>query len=486
MSSRDDNGEIYGANTDGSGLINLTTLGGTMTRSGRLRLRELPRNHATSGRREMPVMDHSRKGERYRALGGTMFVILVVVGTLASCTDTGGAGHVPEADTGAAHAPEGDAFYLPPQPLPEAKPGTIIWSTPIDALPGAQAWKILYHSRAVDGSDIAVSGVVVAPTGPAPSGGRVVLTWAHGTTGLADACAPSKQPDIASRTSDGGTGSPEALIPSLQAFLDAGYVVAATDYEGLGTPGLHPYLVGESAGRSVLDAARATRGLEAAAAGPKVLVFGHSQGGHAALFAGELAASYAPELRVLGVATAAPVPNMERALSDIGSLSDANGVVTMAIEGFHAAYPQFDPAAVLNPYALAHASSVNQNPPDALGVGLDGACWDYVAKAESSHKPVLAHNPVDIPAMRKILRENSAGNRPAGAPLLVLRAGRDELILRSWLDAFVKKACAAGDTVDYRSYANADHTGVLAASANDVVAWFADLVSGAAATSTCS
>ena len=97
----------------------------------------------------------------------------------------------------AGHVPKGDAFYVPPQPLAKAKPGTIIRSTPIDAPPGARAWKILYHSRAVDGRDIAVSGVVVAPTGAAPKRGRVVVTWAHGTTGLADLCAPSKGVDIA-------------------------------------------------------------------------------------------------------------------------------------------------------------------------------------------------------------------------------------------------------------------------------------------------
>jgi alpha-beta hydrolase superfamily lysophospholipase len=413
---------------------------------------------------------------KLKSVAGRVALAVVVVGMLAACGNTGGA----------RPAPEGDAFYVPPQPLAEAKPGTIIWSTPIDALPGAQAWKILYHSRAVDGRDIAVSGVVIAPTGPAPSEGRVVLTWAHGTTGLADACAPSKQPNLASQASGGGIGAPQELIPSLQAFLDAGYVVAATDYEGLGTPGLHPYFVGESAGRNVLDAARAARGLEAAAAGPKVLIFGHSQGGHAALFAGELAASYAPELRVLGVATAAPGTDLVQGLSDIGAISDANGVVTMIIEGFHAAYPQFDPAAVLTPYALARASSVDQNPPDALRIGLDNACWDYVANAENSSSPVLAHNPVDIPAMRKLLRENSTGNRPAGAPVLLLRGGADEVISQSWLDAFMQKACAAGDSVDYRAYAGADHNGVLDESANDVVAWFVDRVSGAAATSSCS
>ena len=94
----------------------------------------------------------------------------------------------------------------------------------------------------------------------------MVVTWAAGRAGLADLCAPSKQPDIASGTSGAGIGYPRALIPMLQTFLDAGYVVAATDYEGLGTPGLHPLLVGESEGRGVLDAARAARGVKPAAA----------------------------------------------------------------------------------------------------------------------------------------------------------------------------------------------------------------------------
>ena len=118
-----------------------------------------------------------------------------------------------------------------------------------------------------------------------------MVTWAHGGAGMADICAPSKQSDIAS-----GHASTQALVAMarrrrgcVQTFLDAGYVIAATDYEGLGTPGLHPLLVGESEGRSVLDAARAARGLKPAAAASKALVFGQSQGGHAALFAGELA-----------------------------------------------------------------------------------------------------------------------------------------------------------------------------------------------------
>ena len=187
-----------------------------------------------------------------------------------------------------------------------------------------------------------------------------MVTWAHGGGGLADMCAPSKQPDIASGASGAGIGYPRSLIPMLQTFLDAGYVVAATDYEGLGTPGLHPTLVGESEGRGVLDAARAARGLKAAAAGSKALVFGLSEGGHSALFAGELAASYAPELHVLGVAAVAPATAIEQTLRLFGSFSALNELFVTIVAGFHAAYPQFDPAALLTPEALAQLSVVDQ------------------------------------------------------------------------------------------------------------------------------
>ena len=268
---------------------------------------------------------------------------------------------------------------------------------------------------AVNGRDIAVSGVVIAPDDKGPRGGRVVVTWAHGTAGLADLCAPSKQTDIASgAASTSGPAGFGAAMPYVQTFLDAGYVVAATDYEGLGTPGLHPFLVGESEGRGVLDAARAARGLKAANASNTALVFGHSQGGHAALFAGELAASYAPGLRVLGVVAAAPAPDVEHTLPLVASATFANGFVVSVVEGFHAAYPQFDPAAVLTPDALAQATIVDQK------------CLGDVATTFSSMPPVLAHRPLDIPALQAIVQANSYGNRPTGAPLLVVQGTADQ------------------------------------------------------------
>ncbi len=259
----------------------------------------------------------------------------------------------------------------------------------------------------------------------------------------------------------------------MQTFLDAGYVVAATDYEGLGTPGVHPLLVGESEGRSVLDAARAAHDLKAAEVGNNVLVLGHSQGGHAALFAGELAASYAPGLHVLGVVAEAPAADVEAYVSLLEKFTAGNPFIVEVVEGFHAAYPQFDPAAVLTPDALARASIVDQQ------------CGADINTSFSSAPLVLAHDPLQIPALATLLQTNSAGHRRSGVPLLVAQGTADEGAPQFLTDQFVKNVCAAGDTLDYRVYPGADHGGVIPAAANDVTAWFADRVNGAPPTSTC-
>jgi pimeloyl-ACP methyl ester carboxylesterase len=386
--------------------------------------------------------------------GGAGAVLVAVVATFAMLAPIGAAG---------AAVKQGDDFYTPPANMAKKAPGTLIRSTPIAAPSGAKAWKVLYHSRSVDGQDIAVSGVVVVPSGAAPKGGRPVVTWGHGTTGLADQCAPSKQTDAASQ------------VPFVEQLVDAGYAVAATDYEGLGTPGVHPYLVGESEGRSVLDAARAARALNAAGASDRVLIAGHSQGGQSALFAGELASSYAPELDVLGVAAAAPAADVEHILPLAAAIDGGAGYLAMGIQGFHAAYPDADPASVLAPDAEAKS--------EAATTQCAGEVMDAFRGVSGS--AVLAHDPLSIPSLQQLLHENSAGNRPAGAPLLVVQGTADTTIPQALTDAFDAKACAAGDTVDYRTYDGATHASVIAAAQDDVVAWMKDRVAGKPAPTTC-
>ncbi|HMC42186.1 MAG TPA: hypothetical protein VKI20_04180, partial [Acidimicrobiales bacterium] len=127
------------------------------------------------------------------------------------------------APAGVRAGPPGDAFYQPPSPLAPAKPGTVIWATPIGGSGDSVAFKVLYHSRSARDRDIAVSGLVFAPKGSPPPGGRPLLAYAHGTTGLDDRCAPSRS---------NGAGEAAEVAARL---VPRGFVVTATDYEGLGT-----------------------------------------------------------------------------------------------------------------------------------------------------------------------------------------------------------------------------------------------------------
>ena len=187
------------------------------------------------------------------------------------------------------------SFYNTPSSIPSNAPGTVLRFETMNApFPESQAWRVLYTSTGIDGEPIAVSGMVFAPTGPIPPGGRPVVSWAHPTTGIDDQCAPSRSP------------KPYDDVQGLADFLNLGWVVVATDYQGLGTDGMHPYLVGASEAQGTIDIVRAARNMDETGASSNYFVFGHSQGGQAALFAGQMASTYAPELQLLGVAAAAP------------------------------------------------------------------------------------------------------------------------------------------------------------------------------------
>ena len=188
------------------------------------------------------------------------------------------------------------------------------------------AFRVIYRSTDLRGEPVAVSGTIIFPEGAAPKGGRNIVAWAHYTTGVSQRCAPTLLPNL------GGT------IPGLDEMLASGYVVVATDYEGLGIPGVHAYLVGVSEAHAVLDSVRAAHNLTAAHASNRFAVWGHSQGGHAALFTRELAAAYAPELHLVGIAAAAPATDLvELFKTQKGSIA-GEGLTAMALLSWSRTY----------------------------------------------------------------------------------------------------------------------------------------------------
>ncbi len=327
-------------------------------------------------------------------------------------------------------APEGLDFYEPPESLAEAEPGDVLWATELDPVEGGRVWQVLYRSESLTGDPIAVSGWIAVPDGPAPDEGRPVLAWAHGTKGVADICAPTQ------------AQTPDDEIPYLEDFLARGFVVTASDYEGLGTPGLHPYTVGESEAHAVLDSARAAQRFVADGVGDDVILFGHSQGGHAVIFANEFAEDYAPELEVQGVASSG---SGVFAIEDdiIGFLIDSpfRGVLVIVAASHEAAYGSEEAplSRFLTDQGIEEAEAV-----------LETGCWDDVIDHFEPFEPeeiFVADAPLPTASGVDLTQENAAGSRVGSAPLLMVHGAQDEIIPPAGIAPWAESVCEIGQVV---------------------------------------
>ena len=362
-------------------------------------------------------------------------------------------------------APEGDAFYQPPDPVPGSANGDLIWARPFQPAPlGTAAWQVLYRSESVAGDPIAVSGVVVGPATPA-NADRPVLSWAHGTTGLGDQCAPSK--------SYGDDGIESFLATGVVAL---GFTLVATDYEGLGTPGVHPYLVGVSEGRGVLDIVRAAAQLDGAGvgAGSPVAIFGHSQGGHAALMAGELAATYSPELHVVGTVAAAPPGDMaliERGTNTAGEFL-TGGFGMMLDAGYAAAYPDLPADALVTDEGLAVL--------DAISDSCTSEAFELAADA-----PDVQRDGTENADWLAAFEANSPGNVAPSAPVLIIHGSADNVVPPILSETIETDYCALDVLVQRTVYDGADHTSVITQGLAEAQQWITDRLAGTAAPASC-
>jgi pimeloyl-ACP methyl ester carboxylesterase len=349
--------------------------------------------------------------------------------------------------------PAGDAFYQPPDPLPPGAPGAVIWTSPLPDTAMSHVVKVLYHSRSAADADVAVSGLVYIPLGTPPAGGWPVLAVAHGTTGLGDQCAPSRA---------AGGPAEAALI----GVIGTPFIVAITDYEGLGTPGVHPYLVGHSEGHSVLDSARAARAIAGAAASAKTMVFGHSQGGGAALWAAELAPTYAPDDDVIGAIAGAPAAE----LPSIGLLGTTPnfGFLFMAAAGFKAAFPDLDLSTVFTAKGVAAVDQAAQGCTEILAAVSGKNPGDYV-RADIGKAPGFADH----------LLAETPGTIPTTVPIFMYHGDADEIVPVAASLAVLQRMCAAGGfTVERKTYPGGTHVGVIPLALGDIKAWLTGRLAG--------
>jgi pimeloyl-ACP methyl ester carboxylesterase len=399
-----------------------------------------------------------------RSLAAASALCVAVLGSsvLAACgSSTGGTSRANS------QAPPGD-LYQPPNPLPHRPAGTLIWAekVPLPLNPPATVWRILYHSRSLSGRDIAVSGFAVVPTSAAPDGKRPVYAWAHGSAGQADRCALSH--DLRMN-----------LPPYGGQLVERGAALVATDYEGLGTPGEPTTYVGIAEGHAVLDSVRAAKELPGVGMLGPVVVAGHSQGGGAALWAAQLARSYAPHLDVRGVVALAPAAEFTTTVKELergkSPFVDYLGSVLWAIDGFRASYGARFDLASLTPAAragLAHVAKECEQETIARWRGRPA-------------RAIFARDPLSVPSVVKILDENSPGGTDPHVPILLAQGSRDEVISVSISAQLEARYCGLGATVTRRVY-DADRDGVLDAASRDVLAWIDARVHGRPAPSSCS
>jgi pimeloyl-ACP methyl ester carboxylesterase len=351
-----------------------------------------------------------------------------------------------------------DFTYRVPTPLPAGTPGDIIAMSdlgPDARAAGADRRVVVYHSTNVTGRDIAVSGVVFVPPGAAPRDGWPVVSWAHGTTGMADKCAPSERPNLYYNE----------YAQVVRTFVTAGYAVAATDYPGLGTPGVHSYLVGVDEGNSVVDIVTAAHHLVAELA-PTWFAVGHSQGGQAVLFASR-AATRAPALHLGGVIALAPASHLDLILPAVLSGGDPYDLsyAVYSIVGLSA----FDPRISL-PDLLGPAGR------QRLPLILESACLEEADAAFNgvAVSRILRLSPHQVTRLNAELgRDDNPDNTATVGPVLVIQGAADQDVPPVITQLMVQHLRKLGADVTERVYARRNHDQVVGPSLCDQLRWMA-------------
>jgi pimeloyl-ACP methyl ester carboxylesterase len=337
------------------------------------------------------------------------------------------------------HAP--DAFYDPPADVPR-KPGALLRSEPLKdvILPaGVQGWRILYTTTVDDNTPATAVATVFVPTDP-PTGPRPVIAWEHATTGLLQKCMPSL------------LSAPTKGVPWRDRIVMAGWVVIATDYSFAENGGPHPYLIGEGEARATLDSVRAARQMPELTLDKRMVVWGYSQGGHAALWTGIVGPHYAPDLEILGVVAIAPGANIKTILAMNVEMDKLFGpYLALSYSRF---YPDITFAQALRPEALDAARQIVNlcsfvPPEDLERIEALAATFDGPALATSSNKALEAR-----------LEQNT----PDGlikAPVVITQGLSDSVVPPTATDAYVEERCAVGQRLEYWTFAGRDHLTII-------------------------
>jgi acetyl esterase/lipase len=361
------------------------------------------------------------------------------------------------------------AFYQASEAQIAGAPGTIIrQESMFGAAAGAASYRVLYRSTRPDGTPIAVSGIIIVPAGVPPAGGWPIVAWAHPTTGIVPRCAPSLAMFVFQQ------------IAGSKQLLEQGYAIAATDYPGLGTAGPHPYLVGVSEARAVIDSVRAARSFPGLQISDRYAVWGHSQGGQAALFTGMISQAYAPELKLVGVAAAAPATDLATLMTDDLNTTGGRNLTAMTLWSWARVFDA-PVGSVVAPAAIPVV--------DRLATECIESAFDILAREETS-KPLAQDfltvaNPATLEPWYSLLVSNTPGTLPPALPVFLAQGSADGLVRPQVTKDYMQKLCQAGSRVRMLVMPNVSHGFAGRDSAAEAVAWMADRFAGQPAPSDC-
>lgn len=342
-----------------------------------------------------------------------------------------------------------DAFYDPPAELPRDQ-GALIRSEVWPGTPpeGGAVHRILHATTDAHGEPAVASGVVVLPD-PMPPGPRPVVLWAHGTTGIARTCAPSLIGDMFEM--DG--------IPAVQEALARGWVIVATDYPGHGAPGDFPYLIGEGEGRSTLDSAIAAAQLPGVELSDDVVIWGHSQGGHSALWAGALAREYTPEVTVHGIAAISPAADPHALAERILEASDLGSTLSVIVSWVVLPYAQTYQDVHVEDYVAAPARSLLEEISQRC-VTESGLLISLLTGFALTWDRPIFQTDLKGSALERRLEQNRAQG-PWPAPLLMAWGSEDEVIHPQLQHDYLDWLCDTGVDVTWQEYPDYQHMTIV-------------------------
>src|SRR5271168_4489801 len=399
-----------------------------------------------------------------RALLALSVLAVLVAPSMASATPVEG--------------PSGSAFYTPPAPTPAGSAGELVWYRPATVnlnvtLPSIKAWTVLYQSTDQHGNPDWVTGTVIVPTAKwSGKGERPVVTYAEGTQGLAQSCAPSLQ--IAAGTEyDGG-----AIIESLK----KGYAVTVTDYQGYTSGAIPTYAAGKAEGQAVLDAVRAGRQVPGSgiSASAPVIVWGYSQGGQAASWAAELQSSYAPDVKIAGLA-AGGVPANLQAVGEFDNASVGTGFGLDGLIGLSTAYPEeFNLASLSNTTGLEAAGKLLSE----CAIQSLAEFRDVNDDAYTTGNKTFTQLEAEHPAIEKVIDEQQLGTKAVPVPVYHYHGLEDEFVPVAQDVALHQAWCSLGVTDDFQLYPG-DHLLTDPTAIPTVIKWVEERLAGKKAPSTC-